>query len=299
MKKTPADPIKKLSRELSRLRERAGSLENFIDGYVMPEYAMKEMVAAFRDMSRLQAKIDAEETAGMAEAAAKITSEKKLAAFLAKVSRLSETNCSAFGEMLRVVGAVKEQCVGAELSETAKHMLSTACVADIFLSATSLQAQMLGAMRKIPERRRLEKTRKIEDELWLGFADMIVRTVGGSEPTLDDILAEMGQNDAPDGIGQLVAYGADADRARLEIKTQAYKHILRNAGAMTACGGDWVTLFLADMSGAWQRFESNRREGLYDPYDPAEDLMTEARKNARTQVEIFQFPMEKIKERQR
>ncbi|MDR1071531.1 MAG: hypothetical protein LBL21_02745 [Rickettsiales bacterium] len=304
MKKTPGDQVKKLYKELSGLRASVGSLEDFVDGYIMPRDAMDEMVSAYWDVLKARAEIDAEKKTGMAKKASKISGDKTLAAFLGKISRLSGANCFMFGRMIDIVEAAKGQCVGGELSDMTAHMLSTAGVAGIFLDAVSLQAQMLGAMRNIPKQYgRLEKTRKVESGLWLGFADMIVRTVGGSEPTLDRILAETGFNGAPAGIGMLVAYSADMDRAWYEVGAQAERYALRNAGAMrTRLRGDWVRLFLTDMRGMWRRFERINRSGLYDPYDPCDspdpcDQLDDIMADARTDVRIYQFPIEKIRGR--
>lgn len=274
------------------MRARLKSLEDFIDGYVMPVYVMEELESARAELSSLHAKIDAKNAAGLAEEAKNITDEKKLAPFLTNLVRLCETNLAAFDSMMRIIETAKEQMLSDEPASLLIHMLETVGVQEMFMNSASVQAQMLGAIGRLPKKyRALEKTREVEDSLWRRFAAMIVRSVGGTEPTLEDIFTNMGENGAADGIGQLVSCGADMGRAKTEIKLQTQRYILGNAARMPARGCDWAARFLESMRDVWRDFDNARRQGIYEPYNhPADETAKDMRKEPPSLAKIYQFP---------
>jgi hypothetical protein len=195
--------------------------------------------------------------------------------------------------MIGVVETIKANIAGDFSAPVLMHMLSSAGVGEMFFVNTATQAQLLGAMGKLPETyRAMESARNVENALWRGFADMIVRAVGGMEPTLDDILLEMGENGAADGIGQLVSYGAGADRAKAEIALQSQRHVLRNAANMPIHGGDWASQFLENMRDVWNEFDGRRNEGFYEPYDLAEEITELMKQKNKITTKIYQFPIQ-------
>ena len=299
-----ADMIKRKPKKLALKLQRRNTARDFMDAFIFPEYAMRELLNSAEKLDELHARIDAGEIDDLADGARHIQTRYKLGEFARGIMRIESANAESFDIMHGAAGILADNISADFAGPLLSHMAATFQIPEMFIENTAAQAQIIAAFGNIPPKwRAMTPAAKAENKCWREFADMVCRTIGGpSQPTLDGILRTMNDMSAADAIGQIVCYHADLDRARTEIMMQSHRYILRTASRMKESAA-WAHKFIGDLRGTMQDFENMRAAGVYDlerglvEYDDGlADKITGTCRRAQTEPprgpKIYQFPVD-------
>ncbi|MDR1027613.1 MAG: hypothetical protein LBL46_04320 [Rickettsiales bacterium] len=257
--------MKKKPKKLVLESRRRNVARDFSDRFLMPDFAMESLLDAADELAALHAEIDPMEVDDLADGAKHIETRYELGEFVGSIMKIERANMQAFDAMMIAVGVLADNIHADIAMPVLMHMAATFQVPEMFVENAGIQAEIIAAFGKVPNRfRDMQRARAAENKCWADFADIVCRSVGGkTHPTLDELLLNMEAEGAAEAIGQIAVSGADINRAKIEIQLQSHRMMLRGVAKMPL-GEKWAERFRKNLRETFRDFEMMRSRGMFE-----------------------------------